>query len=1746
MSVKEKAKAFEGRQSSFCESPPLRKKSREEFIGNSSDDSDPQSNSSSTPIPPPRRYKKNGTLSNSQSNDSSPPMGKKEKSQVIAPSKPVNSNSLPTKQNKVTDQKKKKPKPPPPPRGSSLGRKTSVPDNLKATTGGKKPKPPVPPKPKNYVPKRKSLLRDVGIVNNEIQPAVQKEVEKVSCSDQTNDLALQFDLNAEEGNCTEKVSEISVPTNGHYPSDKPLTFPGDSSPEEQIPSRLVPTNTNGGTVNGLEKDLDLELHENDLSSSESKTISSDNKILPGDIISGNESPDPLENLEFEARALSEEEDDSFVERAIVLNKANTPLLDSKGNEEGFASDGADDVLKRQFSGEESLSESDSTENVKVVYSVVLEEVCSVTMIKDQEEKKLDDVAGTVKDDFVETVEGKKSEDFSELCGAGDSNVDSGACEDRVEMTENIKSEDDYENVVAETFEPDMENHGNNSDGTGESVLAFSHEYGEDVNQKTVGSVVVEESSEENFKHEVSVEVDVQLFTQDSGPKYDEFESDEILVNTSTDLVQNEVRDNGEVIIAEPIREGTFVSVSDHAVTEGKAEVDAEAVEEIASELKTDDKSETKEKEEWEDNSSLLESEIVSKQDVEVLIEQGGDKHEDNILVNAAEVHSNLDDLLPEEKYETADEEINQEEKSGEYVLDSEVDEDVTERELVEETTNNIDSVSGSAGLEEITIEKDPSESLMEGSLLQTAEDALETPLSDVGDCSRGFEDVEITATHVEVLDSNCKPDSKDNETENEMEPPSSELVPLNGVNLKTKQGKHTYENVDFDLMVKKRQIEEKRKSMDGHARRSHSFSKYEAAVYSTPYPVQRVSDDEAIYRVPRQVISVHHYHDDNENIYSTPCVVAARCVVQENEYSVPKPILVQDVGVYAVPSVSKALPVADCTTEGASSFAQGSDGIYAVPRQENETIMATTLGPPPKPPRTSLDSDKKDKSNFSLTESPKPVPRMRVAVGDQSPIIHESRSSPTPVPRKGSKNEAPECPSPKIEVHESSPSAVPWKSSTTATSVFESKEPGTPPSPVPRKTSKLAQATETSDSPLANDGSPSPIPRRRVNALVPQVATSAPPGVTPHNPEIFVEGDKENESGSKRKIAPPRPPPPVNRISIVSSDSAVPALMSPGNDLESDSDSDVEQNAPKGQQGPPKPKTYYIAHEILSTERSFVDALKLVFEECYGTIKAANVVADSVLSDIFRDLENIYLLDSRFLQELEERMVTWEEHERIGDIIKKYGHFLKMYTQYVNGYDKAMDVFQVTVKENAEFANLVTQFQASKRCHGLVLSSYMLKPVQRIPSYRLLLIDYLKHLPKDSEEFADTETTLKIVSEVATHINESMKKLDSFEQLLKLQNMLVGNPEIVKAGRDYLKEGMLMKLCRKDMQERMFFLLTDVLLYTTPIGGNQYKLNKMLPLLGMQVTVPDSPDFVNEFSIISTTRSFTLTAGTPEERDEWVEALNKAIDVVTKRKITFANKARHDSAGVTEQETEGTTKLGEKAPVWIPDARVTMCMSCTKTFTAINRRHHCRACGNVVCGSCSENTAPLAYLNYTQARVCDKCYDVLLKEFHTDEMHVDLDEEPATLPPLLQESDEAERQLRKPTKFEIMRRFKSRKTKRKSHIFHPTHLTEVAANQEGIQMSGYLRYKKGRYGWKKSWFVLKDNVLYSYKASSDVVALETLPVLGYAIEDVGKEGDDFVFQLKHKGVPPIVFKADNENSAKRWTQELRKATTMYN
>ncbi|KAK7079185.1 FYVE, RhoGEF and PH domain-containing protein 5 [Halocaridina rubra] len=204
--------------------------------------------------------------------------------------------------------------------------------------------------------------------------------------------------------------------------------------------------------------------------------------------------------------------------------------------------------------------------------------------------------------------------------------------------------------------------------------------------------------------------------------------------------------------------------------------------------------------------------------------------------------------------------------------------------------------------------------------------------------------------------------------------------------------------------------------------------------------------------------------------------------------------------------------------------------------------------------------------------------------------------------------------------------------------------------------------------------------------------------------------------------------------------------------------------------------------------------------------------------------------------------------------------------------------------------------------------------------------------------------------------------------------------ELIRPGRDLLKEGELLKLCRRVMQPRYYILLSDVLLYTSYISsgpGGALKLNYELPLEGMRVETPKAEDFKNEFSVISTSRSFTLQASTAEERDAWITTLREAIEENALRRSTFLQ------AKIPSYQQPTTSTLGKQAPVWIPDYRVTMCQQCTAEFTLTFRRHHCRACGKVVCDHCSANRAPLQYKRNQSMRVCDRCFEVLQQEFET-------------------------------------------------------------------------------------------------------------------------------------------------------------------
>ena len=64
---------------------------------------------------------------------------------------------------------------------------------------------------------------------------------------------------------------------------------------------------------------------------------------------------------------------------------------------------------------------------------------------------------------------------------------------------------------------------------------------------------------------------------------------------------------------------------------------------------------------------------------------------------------------------------------------------------------------------------------------------------------------------------------------------------------------------------------------------------------------------------------------------------------------------------------------------------------------------------------------------------------------------------------------------------------------------------------------------------------------------------------------------------------------------------------------------------------------------------------------------------------------------------------------------------------------------------------------------------------------------------------------------------------------------------------------------------------------------------------------------------------------------------------------------------------------------WVPDEEGLGCSGCHLEFSLTRRRHHCRKCGALVCGACSDHSAVLPGAGAQPVRVCDSC-EIQLKE----------------------------------------------------------------------------------------------------------------------------------------------------------------------
>uniref|UniRef100_A0A8C4S2X8 FYVE, RhoGEF and PH domain containing 1 n=1 Tax=Erpetoichthys calabaricus TaxID=27687 RepID=A0A8C4S2X8_ERPCA len=355
--------------------------------------------------------------------------------------------------------------------------------------------------------------------------------------------------------------------------------------------------------------------------------------------------------------------------------------------------------------------------------------------------------------------------------------------------------------------------------------------------------------------------------------------------------------------------------------------------------------------------------------------------------------------------------------------------------------------------------------------------------------------------------------------------------------------------------------------------------------------------------------------------------------------------------------------------------------------------------------------------------------------------------------------------------------------------------------------------------------------------------------------------------------------------------------------------------------------------------------------------RTRNSFPADVVMGIFSNICSIYCFHQQFLlPELEKRMQDWESNPRIGDILQKLAPFLKMYGEYVKNFDRAMELVNSWIERSSQFKAIIHNIQREAVCGNLTLQHHMLEPVQRIPRYEMLLKDYLNKLPSDSPDVKDAEKSLELIATAAEHSNAAIHKMERMHKLLKVYELLGGEEDIVNPTNELIKEGHILKLSAKNgtTQDRYLILFNDRLLYCVP----------KLRLIGQKFGVRARIDVVKETGSANSSKTFI------------VSGKQRSLELQTGHQAAHEWLKPQETANWWPQHTN--TDLGKRAPTPIREKEVTLCMKCQESFNSITkRRHHCKACGYVVCGKCSEFRARLLYDNNRPNRVCIDCYTML-------------------------------------------------------------------------------------------------------------------------------------------------------------------------
>uniref|UniRef100_A0A3B4GZ23 Rho guanine nucleotide exchange factor 25 n=1 Tax=Pundamilia nyererei TaxID=303518 RepID=A0A3B4GZ23_9CICH len=275
-----------------------------------------------------------------------------------------------------------------------------------------------------------------------------------------------------------------------------------------------------------------------------------------------------------------------------------------------------------------------------------------------------------------------------------------------------------------------------------------------------------------------------------------------------------------------------------------------------------------------------------------------------------------------------------------------------------------------------------------------------------------------------------------------------------------------------------------------------------------------------------------------------------------------------------------------------------------------------------------------------------------------------------------------------------------------------------------------------------------------------------------------------------------------------------------------------------------------------------------------ATMSAKGVQEDMKGKDkiVFGNIHQIFDWHKYFLGELEKCLV---EPERLAQLFIKHERRLHMYVVYCQNKPKSEHIV-------SEYIETYFEELRQQLGHRLQLNDLLIKPVQRIMKYQLLLKDFLKYYTKAGMDTEELEKAVEVMCFVPKRCNDMMNvgRLQGFEGKITAQGKLLQQDTFTVIEQD---SGFLSRA-----KERRVFLFEQLVIFSEPIDrkkgfslpGYIFKNSIKVSCLGVEPSV-DSDDARFVLTLRNPDGSvvrFQMQASSPEIGRAWVNDVVQILE----------------------------------------------------------------------------------------------------------------------------------------------------------------------------------------------------------------------------------------------------------------------------